>query len=148
MHRSVHLPHTSKAAWKTHALLHAYPLYSERSRNGSRSGGPHFDLEVTWAHLTVTENVLCTFDLSTAVATSHYSIDVSLAVSFIQSHECWRNSSPQNENCWKCAHPQVIQDVDEFVSSSDLEKCSIASLTPQWILCSEWVHQNESPNSW
>ncbi len=32
-----------------------------------------------------------------------------------------------------------FQDVDEFVSSSDLEKCSIASLSQQWILCSEWV---------
>ncbi len=36
-------------------------------------------------------------------------------------------------------HPQAIQNVDEFVSSSDLEKCSIPSLARQWILCSEWV---------
>ncbi len=40
-------------------------------------------------------------------------------------------------------HSQLIQDVDEFVSSSDLEKCSIASLSHQWILCSEWV-----PSEW
>ncbi|KTF88359.1 hypothetical protein cypCar_00037525 [Cyprinus carpio] len=32
---------------------------------------------------------------------------------------------------------QAIQDVGEFVSSSDLEKCSITSLAHQWILCSE-----------
>ncbi len=31
------------------------------------------------------------------------------------------------------------QDVEEFVSSSDLEKCIIISLTHQWMLCSEWV---------
>ncbi len=45
--------------------------------------------------------------------------------------------------CWKCVHPQVIQDVDEFVSSSGLEKCSIASVSQQWMLCSEWV-----PSEW
>ncbi len=28
---------------------------------------------------------------------------------------------------------QLIQDVDEFVSSSDLEKCSITSLAHQWM---------------
>ncbi len=44
---------------------------------------------------------------------------------------------------WKCTHPQAIQDVDEFISSSDLEKCSITSLAQQWILCSEWV-----PSEW
>ncbi len=33
----------------------------------------------------------------------------------------------------------LMQDVDEFVSSSDLEKCSIASLAHKWIPCSEWV---------
>ncbi len=38
---------------------------------------------------------------------------------------------------------QAIQDVDEFVSSSDLEKCSTPSLACQWILCSEWV-----PSEW
>ncbi len=26
--------------------------------------------------------------------------------------------------CWKCTHPQVIQDVDGCISSSDLEKCN------------------------
>ncbi len=44
---------------------------------------------------------------------------------------------------WKYSHPQAIQDVDEFVSSSDLEKFSIPSLAQQWILCSEWV-----PSEW
>ncbi len=39
--------------------------------------------------------------------------------------------------------PQAIQDVDEFVSSSDLEKCSIISVAHQWMLCSEWV-----PSEW
>ncbi len=40
---------------------------------------------------------------------------------------------------WKCPHPQAIQDVDEVLSSADLEKCIIPSLAHQWILCSEWV---------
>ncbi len=47
------------------------------------------------------------------------------------------------QSCWKCAHPQAIQDANEFVSSSDLEKCSIASVSQQWMLCSEWV-----PSEW
>ncbi len=71
--------HTSKAGGKR-MLCSTHICFIQRSRDGSRSGGPHVDLEVTWAHLTVTENVSCTFDLSTAVATSHYSIDVSHAV--------------------------------------------------------------------
>ncbi len=50
---------------------------------------------------------------------------------------------PKIKNCWKYTPLQVIQDVDEFVSSSDLEKCSITSLAHQWILCSEWV-----PSEW
>ncbi len=37
--------------------------------------------------------------------------------------------------CWKGPHPQAIQDIDEFVSSSDLEKCIIKSLAHRWILC-------------
>ncbi len=40
-------------------------------------------------------------------------------------------------------HPQAIQDVDEFVSSSDLEKLHITSLAHKWIICSEWV-----PSEW
>ncbi len=46
---------------------------------------------------------------------------------------------PKMKLCWKCPHSQAIQDVDEFVSSSDLEKCSITSVARQWILRSEWV---------
>ncbi len=41
------------------------------------------------------------------------------------------------------SHPEAIQDVDEFVSSSDLEKCSIKLLSHQCILCREWV-----PSEW
>ncbi len=42
---------------------------------------------------------------------------------------------------WKLAENALaVQDVDEFVSSSDLEKYCIASLVHQWMLCSEWVH--------
>ncbi len=41
--------------------------------------------------------------------------------------------------CWKYARPQTIPDVEEFVSSSDLEKC-INSIAQQ---CSEWV-----PSEW
>ncbi len=35
--------------------------------------------------------------------------------------------NPQMKIGWKCPHSQAIQDVDEFVSLSDLEK---------WITCS------------
>ncbi len=38
--------------------------------------------------------------------------------------------------CVKFTHPQGIQVEDEFVSSSDLERCSITSLAHQWIFCS------------
>ncbi len=50
------------------------------------------------------------------------------------------------EICWKCAHPQAIQDVDEFWVFSigtDLKKCRVTSLAQQWMLCSEWV-----PSEW
>ncbi len=66
------------------------------------------------------------------------------------THMCWtfvlreRNISAKNENLLKMCSPSGNQDVDEFVSSSsDLEKCSIASLAQQWMLCSEWV-----PSEW
>ncbi len=51
--------------------------------------------------------------------------------------------NPKMKICWIFTHPQAIQDVEEFVSSSDLERCSIPSLAHQWILCSEWV-----PSEW
>ncbi len=35
------------------------------------------------------------------------------------------------------------QDVDKFVSASELQKFSITSRAQQWILCSEWV-----PSEW
>ncbi len=41
------------------------------------------------------------------------------------------------EMCWKCARSQANPDVDESVSSSDLEKCSISSVSAmdalQWM---------------
>ncbi len=37
----------------------------------------------------------------------------------------------------------ILRPSEMFVSSSDLEKCSTASLSHQWILCSEWV-----PSEW
>ncbi len=45
-------------------------------------------------------------------------------------------------------HPQAIQDVDEFVSSSDLEKLHITSLAHKWIICSEWVPSEWESNCW
>ncbi len=65
-----------------------------------------------------------------------YSITIILITNFkmsiIHHTMCYKkkNSSPKNE---------YFQDVDEIVSSSDLEKCSIASVSQQWMLCSEWV---------
>ncbi len=34
---------------------------------------------------------------------------------------------------WNCAHSHAIPDVDELVSSSDLEKCVTASVSQQWM---------------
>ncbi len=35
--------------------------------------------------------------------------------------------------CWKSIHPQDMQDVDEFVSSSELENLALHHLDPQWM---------------
>ncbi len=43
---------------------------------------------------------------------------------------------PKINICWNCTQPQAIQDVDQFVSSSDLEKFSI-TLHSEWVP-SEW----------
>ncbi len=44
---------------------------------------------------------------------------------------------PKMKISWKCAHPQTIWDMDEFVSSSDLEKCHCISVSAmdalQWM---------------
>ncbi len=51
---------------------------------------------------------------------------------------------PKMNISWKRTHPQAIIDVDKFFFiRTDLEKCSIPSLSHQWILCSEWV-----PSEW
>ncbi len=57
---------------------------------------------------------------------------------------------------WTCPHPQAIQDVDAFVSSSDLEKCSIPSFAQhplQWMGAIRmykqliaWHHKNPNPH--
>ncbi len=52
---------------------------------------------------------------------------------------------------WKCT--QAIKDVEEFVSLSDLVKCSMTSVSQQWYGCNWYsavngCRQNESPNSW
>ncbi len=52
------------------------------------------------------------------------------------------------EICWKCAHHLALQDVDEFLSSSDLEKFSIASLAYSGSSVVNGCHQNESLSSW
>ncbi len=59
----------------------------------------------------------------------------------MKNHEA--DLKEQNENILKMCSPSGHVDVDEFVSSADLEKCIIASLSQQWMLCSEWV-----PSEW
>ncbi len=51
----------------------------------------------------------------------------------------------EEEICWKCAHPQAIQDVDEFILESwiDLEKFSITYLLTDWSSSVNECHQNE-----
>ncbi len=56
-------------------------------------------------------------------------------------HTC--SLQPQMKMCGTFTDPQIIQDEDEVVSSSDSEKCIITSLVHQWMLCSEWV-----PSEW
>ncbi len=81
----------------------------------------------------------CT-NLSFAGLTTLYTSIISYYSIAIVIYGYESNSSPQKiKMCLKCTHSQVIQDVDEFVSSSDLEKCSVASVSQQWMLCSEWV---------
>ncbi len=81
----------------------------------------------------------CT-NLSFAGLTTLYTSIISYYSIAIVIYGYESNSSPQKILiCLKCTHSQVIQDVDEFVSSSDLEKCSVASVSQQWMLCSEWV---------
>ncbi len=47
--------------------------------------------------------------------------------------------------CWTFTHPQAIQNVEDFVSSSEQiwRNVALQSLAHQWILCSEWV-----PSEW
>ncbi len=56
-----------------------------------------------------------------------------------------RNSSPTNEYVLKLYSLSGIQDVDEFVSSSEQiwEIVALNQLLTKWILCSEWV-----PSEW
>ncbi len=69
----------------------------------------------------------------------------SIIIHFNMNHQnvVQKTVHPKMKISCKCSPSEAIQDVDEFVSSSDLEKCSIASLSQQWMLCSEWV-----PSEW
>ncbi len=52
--------------------------------------------------------------------------------------------------CWKCTHPQAIQDVDEFVSSSEQiwRNLALHHLLSNGSSAVNGCRQNESRNSW
>ncbi len=50
---------------------------------------------------------------------------------------------PRMKTLLKCAHPQAIKGVDEFLHKNRFGGISVTSLSHQWILCSEWV-----PSEW
>ncbi len=52
--------------------------------------------------------------------------------------------------CWKCVHPQAIQDVDEFVSSSEQiwRNLALHHLLTNGSIAVNGCRQNESPNIW
>ncbi len=52
---------------------------------------------------------------------------------------------PKIKMCWKRTHPQVIQDVDEFVS---LENVALHHVLSNGSSAVNGCRQNESPNSW
>ncbi len=90
--------HTSKAAWKAHALLHTYLLYSEikgwisQRRPTRRPRGHLSTSDCYW------ECVMYVWPFNSC---GHFTLQhwcFSCCVSFAQSHECWRKCSPQNEN--------------------------------------------------
>ncbi len=56
----------------------------------------------------------------------------------------------KNEKCCKLTHPQAIQDVDEFVSSSEQiwRNLALHHLLTIGSSAVNGCRQNESPNSW
>ncbi len=52
--------------------------------------------------------------------------------------------------CWKCTHPQAIQDVDEFGSLLELiwRNVALDHLLTNGLSAVNGCRQNESPNSW
>ncbi len=61
-----------------------------------------------------------------------------------------KNSYPKMKICWKCTRTQVIQDVDEFVSSSEQiwRNVALHHLLTDGPSAVNGCRQNESPNSW
>ncbi len=57
---------------------------------------------------------------------------------------------PKKKFCLKCSHPQVIQDVDEFVSSLEQVWINLAlhHLFTNGCSAVNGCRQNENPNSW
>ncbi len=67
----------------------------------------------------------------------------------ISNHQHFKGTvHPEMTIYSKCTHFQVIQDVDEFVSSSDLEKCSIISLFTNGSSAVNGCRQHPFMNKW
>ncbi len=69
-------------------------------------------------------------------------------ISIMTASIYWRITNDFNKAIERTIHPKRVYSPSRHprlgcFSSSDLEKCSTASLSQQWILCSEWV-----PSEW
>ncbi len=71
-------------------------------------------------------NVTCQSGLWPSVTVTHI-YPMSLCLEKQQNPNLKETRHPKMKICWKCTLPRIIQDVDELVSSSVLEKCSITS---------------------
>ncbi len=60
------------------------------------------------------------------------------------------NFNQKMKICWKLTHPQAIQDVDEFVSSSEQiwRNLTLHHLLTSGSSAVNGCRQNESPNNW
>ncbi len=128
-----------KRAWSsmlTQQRLHILSLMAEKSAWWETTF-----LQVTGQHLTRKQ---C------SVVSGYNYINWCMKTTLGSLRQRWKQKwivDPKVKICWKCTHPQAIQDVDEFVSSSKQkqEKFSITSLTSSAV---NGCHQNESLNSW
>uniref|UniRef100_A0A8C1R9Z2 IkappaB kinase n=1 Tax=Cyprinus carpio TaxID=7962 RepID=A0A8C1R9Z2_CYPCA len=113
----------------------AHPLMSHRT-----SDVPQTDE----SQLVIEESKMFESRLQSLVQDTIQETETSMQVTHLRNTTIWTrfvefllnfkfSKMPKILICLKSAHSKAIQNVDEFVSSSDLEKCSIASVSQQWM---------------